>query len=103
MSPLAQYPPPPYGANHMRVKYHRGKAAAQLCAGCCGRAGKDWALIHGRSGADPFDYLPMCRRCHYQYDKETQSQGPAKRSLNPSWQESRSRIPRDELGRWSAE
>jgi hypothetical protein len=56
-------------ARHLRVMRKRGKARQYLCDGCCGSAAQDWARLHDRSGLDPFDYVPLCRRCHWHYDE----------------------------------
>lgn len=58
---------PEYLRNHHRVRTVRGKAWLQKCAHCGGRAW-DWATIHGRSGADPSDFMPLCKKCHHVYD-----------------------------------
>jgi hypothetical protein len=58
---------PEYLRNHHRVRTVRGKAWLQVCEHCGGRAW-DWATIHGRSGADPTDFMPLCKKCHHVYD-----------------------------------
>ena len=32
------------------------------------RPAKEWAQIHDRTGDDPSDYMPLCKRCHMAYD-----------------------------------
>lgn len=90
----------PYSANHNRVRKVRGNARDQACAECAGQA-RDWAIIHGEDGADPENYRPLCRRCHYRYDQETQQAGVARRSASTAWQASRASIPRDSFGRYA--
>ena len=91
----------PYSANHNRVRKMRGSASNFLCEGGCQGRARDWALVHGKDGTDPASYVPLCRRCHYRYDGETQQLGPATRSRNPAWRASRLTIPRDSLGRFA--
>ena len=59
---------PGYSARHLRVYAARGPAADYLCEGLCGGQAYDWATIHDRDGMDVMDYIPMCHRCHFQYD-----------------------------------
>lgn len=92
---------PPYQANHMRLRSRRGKADAHLCDGCCGSRAKDWALIHEQDGADPMNYVPLCRPCHFAYDREGVMAGAAKRKADPVWQAKRKLLVRDELGRYT--
>jgi hypothetical protein len=91
----------PYSGYHMRVRKARGAARLYPCDGGCGGQAMDWAIIHGEDAAKVESYRPLCRKCHYRYDAETQQQGPVKRSLNPSWQASRAAIPRDSAGRYT--
>jgi len=59
----------------MQCVKNRGKANEYLCAKC-DRKAKDWAHIHGESGDDPWaDFVPLCRRCHMQYDGHNQKGG----------------------------
>jgi hypothetical protein len=59
-----------YDRRHNRVRRVRGKASAHPCAGACGGANQavGWATMHDRDGEDPEDYLPLCGRCHHDYD-----------------------------------
>lgn len=59
-----------YQANHRRVRRARGAASGQRCERCPARA-HDWATIHGKSGRDPGDYMPLCQKCHRRYDATT--------------------------------
>jgi DNA-directed RNA polymerase subunit M/transcription elongation factor TFIIS len=56
-----------YHVNHQMVRKERGPAWQQKCEHCGARA-KQWATIHGRSGASPDDYMPLCGSCHHKYD-----------------------------------
>jgi len=71
-----------YNSAHYRIKRSRGYPAAYMCA--CGRPAEDWALRHdtpvthvGDDGhgnkilfsGNPDDYEPMCKVCHYRYDR----------------------------------
>ena len=69
-----------YIAAHQRTQSVRGKASEQECVTCAGPA-YDWAYnndapdpseITDHTGRvysnDPSYYMPMCRRCHRQYD-----------------------------------
>jgi hypothetical protein len=53
---------------HRKIKYYRGRAAQYICIKCQKQA-KHWAKVHGVSGFDPWDYVPMCISCHHAYDK----------------------------------
>jgi hypothetical protein len=57
-----------YNRNHRRVRKARGPAWQQACQHC-GRRAQHWATIHGRSGADPMDFMPLCQSCHFKYDR----------------------------------
>lgn len=60
-----------YTTSHARVKYVRGPAKDHGCCRC-GLKDKskwyDWANLTGNY-PDPFDYAPMCRKCHRAFDK----------------------------------
>jgi NAD-dependent SIR2 family protein deacetylase len=58
-----------YRARHERIYKARGKAKYYQCVDCLKKQASDWALEHGKSGFDPFDYKPLCRRCHILYDQ----------------------------------
>ena len=59
-----------YIARHTRVKSLRGRAAEYPCADCgtTDAPRMEWAQIKGTDGFDPFDYRPLCRTCHEDYD-----------------------------------
>jgi len=59
--------PDSYFVNHRRVRAERGAAWLQACAHC-GQRAREWATIHGRSGDDSRDYMPLCKTCHNRYD-----------------------------------
>lgn len=65
---------------HERIRKVRGKASAQKCVHCSEQA-SDWAYNHRAPDPleitddaglvysnDPSFYLPMCRKCHRQFD-----------------------------------
>lgn len=60
-------------ARHGRVRRLRGRASSHPCLGIsirCTGYGAEWATLHGRNGLDPYqDYVPLCRKCHFFYDK----------------------------------
>ena len=73
-----------YRGAHNRTEYHRGKASEYDCVEC-GGAAEAWALIHQKSkyhfecewrgkmtvaSKSPWDYQPMCRSCHTNYDNK---------------------------------
>ena len=59
-----------YGSFHQRVKDNRGRAKDYACI-ICGTTDPnksyDWANLHGDYN-NIYDYAPMCRSCHRQYD-----------------------------------
>ena len=69
--------PTSYKAAHVRIYQLRGSARAQICAHC-GGAARQWAYDHGGNPAvgarqystNPFDYLPLCIKCHQRFDSE---------------------------------
>ena len=94
-----QAPSTAYSVNHRMVRKARGPAWQQDCAHC-GGAACDWATIHGRSGEQPEDYLPLCRSCHLTYDgavTRLPDNTGRKRSA-----ESRERSRQAALARWAA-
>lgn len=58
---------PNYWTRHGRVRRARGPAKSHPCEHCGGPA-RDWAVRHGQTGISPDDYMPLCRKCHIQYD-----------------------------------
>lgn len=67
-----------YFGCHRRVRSVRGRAGDQTCP--CGNPAHDWAHIHETDPADPQNYRPMCRSCHFAYDEVT---AKAKATLGP--------------------
>lgn len=71
------YKPTPtsYRSAHRRIESVRGRARTQSCAQCGGQAAH-WALNHGGNPAigaldystNPFDYIPLCVKCHKRFD-----------------------------------
>jgi hypothetical protein len=60
-----------YATAHARVKYARGPAKDHGCCRCGSKDQSlcyDWANLTGNY-PDPFDYAPMCRKCHRAFDK----------------------------------
>lgn len=70
-----------YSAIHNRLRRYRGAAADHEC-GHCGKAAEDWAydrtdpneLVDQDTGfpysTDVRRYLPLCKPCHYRFDRE---------------------------------
>ena len=56
-----------YFGCHRRVRTQRGPAKNQTCE--CGTQARHWAHIHDTDPADPQNYLPMCQKCHWEYDR----------------------------------
>lgn len=61
-----------YDYRHDLVENARGKAKTHRCEVCAAkgvdRQAREWSQIHDRSGDDPSDYRPLCKRCHTAYD-----------------------------------
>jgi hypothetical protein len=61
-----------YDYKHDLLDAARGKARAQKCAHCANRGidrrALEWAQLHDKTGDDPADYIPLCKRCHQAYD-----------------------------------
>ena len=60
-----------YHGMHQRVRTARGRADRCLhrpATGCTGRR-FEWAHIHGLDPADVFSYVPLCTKCHNDYDR----------------------------------
>lgn len=50
------------------MRYNRGKAAAHKCSWCDNQA-RHWAQLHDTDGTDMWThYIPLCFKCHMQYD-----------------------------------
>lgn len=63
---------PSYLTLHKRVYRGRGKASAQRCI-TCPEPTRDWAQVHDTDGTNIWaHYMPMCRRCHFRYDRVTE-------------------------------
>jgi NUMOD3 motif len=59
-----------YQARHKRQHHAAGPASAHHCEWClCPNQAKHWALIHGRAGECPDDYMALCQSCHFAYDE----------------------------------
>jgi hypothetical protein len=62
-----------YGTAHYRNRRVRGNAKRRRCAHCAERGvdkrARDWAKLRDRDGRDVMDYIPLCRRCHFYYDR----------------------------------
>ena len=57
-----------YQRNHRLVRRFRGQPSEHECKHC-NRPAQNWATIHGRSGSNPLDYIPLCVKCHLGYDR----------------------------------
>lgn len=62
-----------YANCHYAVRKTHGKASEYMCEHC-ERDACDWALIHGKNLSDINGYMPLCRSCHYKYDKASISE-----------------------------
>lgn len=80
-------------SRHRRVYRRRGKAAQHPCVHCLEKGitkqALDWAQIHGTVGTDPWnDFMPLCRRCHLRYDRDSRQAPEAmarwRASVSPS-------------------
>lgn len=72
-----------YQSAHNRVRYKYGYASKHKCL-ICGEQAREWAYNHKaldekhewRNGhllpysTNPDDYMPLCAKCHRNYDKE---------------------------------
>jgi NAD-dependent SIR2 family protein deacetylase len=56
-----------YSTLHKRLVKARGPAKNQPCSNCSAVAA-EWALVHDKTGQNPNDYVPLCRKCHQKYD-----------------------------------
>ncbi len=67
--PVARYS---YDYKHDLLDAARGKARDQKCAACAAkgivRQAREWSQLHDRTGDDPSDYWPLCKKCHAAYD-----------------------------------
>lgn len=112
---------PVYRANHKRLHKHRGRAAVHQCVRCPAPAA-EWAQVHGEDGTDPWaDFVPLCRRCHVQYDRGGRPGHPqsaesrrktsegkrgqrwtpqARAAMSATWHQKRQLGLRDDAGRW---
>lgn len=61
-----------YDYRHDLAEAARGKAKTHECEVCAAkgvdRQAREWSQLHDRSGDDPWDYRPLCKRCHTAYD-----------------------------------
>jgi hypothetical protein len=68
-----------YRSAHRRAELEHGKASDWDCAFQCGQRALDWALCIDaleiltsakgrRYSVDPYDYVPLCRKCHRRFD-----------------------------------
>jgi hypothetical protein len=78
-----------YGAAHERVYRLHGKASDWPCSARCGRQAEEWAYCHDAENElyelvknphgnyievpyspNPDDYVPLCKPCHVDFDRE---------------------------------
>jgi hypothetical protein len=72
-----------YFGAHMRVRTIRGSASRYICT--CGLPAEDWAYDHqdpnaktdivGTYSTNPDHYVPLCRKCHRQFDRRKVTPG----------------------------
>jgi hypothetical protein len=53
---------------HAEVRRRCGRADMWACDNECGEQARDWSHIHDTDPTDWRNYIPLCRRCHRQYD-----------------------------------
>lgn len=70
-----------YRRNHARVIRAFGKASGYQCTLCFNRA-QSWAHLWRThpDKTDPYGYVPMCWKDHYDYDKELHAEHYAEHS-----------------------
>src|SRR5215831_20546704 len=54
---------------HVEARRGYGRADMWPCDAECGEQARDWAHINDTDPADWRNYMPLCRRCHRQYDQ----------------------------------
>lgn len=60
-----------YGTIHDWVNYHRGKPCrCEHCNTSDKSARYDWANISGKYKRDLNDWIRLCRKCHFNFDKD---------------------------------
>lgn len=57
-----------YGAVHNRMRRERGQAKLHACSVCENEA-HDRSYVHDTDPLDPYNYVPLCRKCHQTYDE----------------------------------
>lgn len=61
-----------YDYKHDLIVPVRGKAKDHKCAECANkgvdRQAREWSQLHDKTGDSPWDYRPLCKRCHQAYD-----------------------------------
>lgn len=82
-----------YWTAHRNVVSERGKATDHRCI-TCNRKAKHWAYNHRCPDqmewqghpycADPSYYMPMCCKCHYNYDANVRAARAIIESLPPA-------------------
>lgn len=57
-----------YSTLHEWIRKKRGKASNYKCEDC-GKQARDWANIYHTYSRNLEEYVPLCRKCHIDYDK----------------------------------
>lgn len=61
-----------YDYRHDLAEAARGKARTHKCEVCAeqgiDKQAREWSQLHDRTGDDPWDYRPLCKKCHTAYD-----------------------------------
>jgi len=63
-----------YFAKHAWIRRKKGKASKYKCE-LCDKNARDWANIDHKYKRKLEDYIPLCVKCHRQYDKEYNNWG----------------------------
>jgi hypothetical protein len=58
-----------YKALHWWIGLQKGKASNFHCKFCLKQA-QEWANISQEYNSDVNDYMPLCSKCHFNYDKQ---------------------------------
>lgn len=62
-----------YKGLHRWIEINLGRAKNYWCSFCCNTKGSqrmDWANLDGKYTRDWRSWLPLCRKCHVNYDKK---------------------------------
>jgi len=69
-----------YLMKHLRIIDLKGKALEYICIDC-GKQAEDWSNKDHLYSNNLDDYIPRCRKCHCEYDKEFNNTKRGKRKI----------------------